>query len=92
MKTWQAKHWRKEIEALQNGRMIQRQFSYKPDDTWHDVDDPNFGDDEFNYRVKPDPCIEAWMMSECRADTTADRESCWVEAWRTCVKHYGIRE
>ena len=64
----QAKQLLPVIQAYINGKPIQSRCIQGDTSLWYDDDDPSF-DDDFEYRIKPEP--------KCRP--FKDAEECWAE-------------
>ena len=57
------------IEAFSKGRVIQSRHIKGGASLWYDVETPNFDNNDFDYRIKPDPKYRPFR----------DSEECWQE-------------
>lgn len=57
------------IEALSKGRVIQSRHIKGGASLWYDVETPNFDNNDFDYRIKPEPKYRPF----------ANAEECWQE-------------
>lgn len=57
------------IEAFSKGRVIQSRHIKGGASLWYDVETPNFDNNDFDYRIKPEPKYRPFK----------DAEECWQE-------------
>lgn len=65
----QAKELLPIIEAFSKGRVIQSRHIKGGASLWYDVETPNFDNNDFDYRIKPEPKYRPF----------ANAEECWQE-------------
>ena len=69
-----AKHFLPLVQALAEGKTIQVFICGE----WHDLDNPNFDDAHYKYRIKPEPIeVELWKRDHQYTDMNMEGFPGW---------------
>lgn len=77
----QAKELLSIIKAFSEGKVIQSRHIKGGASLWYDVETPNFDNNDFDYRIKPEPKYRSFANAEeCLQEMLKHQQFGWIKA------------